>query len=194
MCEYQYSKYQTKNPLVLRLIDGFYCKVADILRGIEYDSLLDAGCGDGEALARLASHLPDNVLGIDNNEDQITQARRRLPNIGFEIQDIYNLPYKSNAFDVVLSLEVLEHMKYPSEAMEELVRVSSKYLILSVPYEPFFMLGNLIRGKNLLRFGNDLEHINHWTKRSFSKFVSAKAERKLLTGSFPWLMALCCKV
>jgi SAM-dependent methyltransferase len=191
--QHRYNKYRTKNSLVLWLIKNFYSKIAQILQNLEYQNLLDAGCGDGEALARLAHLLPDNILGVDNDEEQIDSARRRFPTIKFEIQDIYHLPYENNSFDLVLSLEILEHLSHPSEALAELARVSSKYLVLSVPHEPFFMLGNLMRGKNLSRLGNDLGHINHWGKRSFFKFLAPKVEVELLTNSFPWLIAFASK-
>lgn len=189
----QYNKYNTKNPLVLWLIKNFYAKIGRILQDLEYHSLLDAGCGDGEALARIDHLLPKNVLGIDNDSGQIIQAQERFPEIKFEIQDIYHLPYEDNSYELVLALEVLEHLSCPSKALTELARVSSKYLVLSVPHEPFFMLGNLLRGNNLSRFGNDKDHINNWGKRSYFEFLSSKLEVKLLANSFPWLIAMCSK-
>src|SRR5262245_3709221 len=45
--------------------------------------------------------------------------------------DIARLPFPDDAFDVVLSSEVLEHLVRPIEAIRELVRVSRKYLIMT---------------------------------------------------------------
>ena len=67
-------------------------------------------------------------------------------------------------------LDKYEYTKYqtrnPSSALKEIARVASKYLIVLVPSEPFFMLGNLMRGKNILQCGNDQDHINHWNKKT----------------------------
>jgi len=72
---------------------------------------------------------------------------------------------------MVLCTEVLEHLENPEKGLKELIRVSSKYILLSVPNEPFFMLENLVRLKNVSRLGNDIEHINHWTFFGFRKFL-----------------------
>ena len=50
-------------------------------------------------------------------------------------------------------------------------RVTKKYILLSVPNEPFFILANFLRGKYLKSFGNHPEHINHWTFLGFEKML-----------------------
>src|SRR4030065_660295 len=71
-----------------------------------------------------------------------------------------------------LILEVREHLDQPLDALRELNRVSRKYVLLSVPYEPWFRLGNLARGRHLSRFGNHPEHVNLWSRSGFSRFVA----------------------
>ena len=94
-------------------------------------------------------------------------------------------------------LDKYEYTKYqtrnPSSALKEIARVASKYLIVLVPSEPFFMLGNLMRGKNILQCGNDQDHVNHWNKRTFHKYLSEEVNVNKITTSFPWLIALCSK-
>ena len=63
-------------------------------------------------------------------------------------------------------------------------------VILSVPHEPFFMLSNLARGKNVTRLGNDVEHINHWGRRSFRQLVETRFSVQRQTSSYPWILAL----
>lgn len=191
--KYEYTKYQTRNPFVLKLINGFYKKINLIVRDLNCQSILDAGCGDGEALIRLKRCLPDNVAAFDINKGRIDDARNRLPDVKIETQDIYQLPYDDNSFDLILCLEVLEHLKNPSSALKEIARVTSKYLIVSVPSEPFFMLGNLMRGKNILQCGNDQAHVNHWNKKTIRKFLSKEVNVNKITTSFPWLIVLCSK-
>jgi 2-polyprenyl-3-methyl-5-hydroxy-6-metoxy-1,4-benzoquinol methylase len=97
---------------------------------------------------------------------------------------------------LVLCTEVLEHLDDPQKGLKELVRVSKKYLVVSVPNEPFFVLAQLARGKNWSRFGNDIEHINHWTMFGFPKFVKKNAKVKILARRFPfaWTMLLLEKI
>lgn len=72
--------------------------------------------------------------------------------------------------------------------MKELIRVSKKYLVLSVPQEPLFMMGNLLRGKNVKRLGNDIEHINHWSNRGFVRFVGKYLKVKQNITPLPWTL------
>jgi hypothetical protein len=37
----------------------------------------------------------------------------------------------------------------------------------SVPFEPYFRIGNVLRGKHLGRLGNHPEHVQHWNLRTF---------------------------
>jgi len=189
---YEYTKYKTKNPVVQKLIERFFRRVARVIKDLEFSKVLDAGCGDGEALVKLRSMLPDtkNIIGADLDADQINSARMREPEITFEVCDLKQLPYKDDQFDLVLSLEVLEHISNPEQVLKELVRVSSKYIILSVPHEPIFMIGNLLRGKNIAHLGNDPQHINHWGLRSFHRFISGYIDVISVSSSFPWLIAI----
>ena len=95
---------------------------------------------------------------------------------------------------MVICTEVLEHLENPELALMELKRVSKKYILLSVPNEPFFMLANLLRGKNISRWGNDIEHINHWSFWSFQSFIKSKGvniAKKFFP--FPWTIVLVLK-
>jgi len=44
-----------------------------------------------------------------------------------------NLPFQDGTFDTVVMLDVLEHVYAPEVLLEEAVRVSKKYIIISVP-------------------------------------------------------------
>ena len=69
-------------------------------------------------------------------------------------------------------LEVLEHVGEPDLVLREAYRVTSKYLLASVPNEPWWRIGNLARLKYIRDLGNTPEHINHWSVRSFKTLIS----------------------
>ena len=48
----------------------------------------------------------------------------------YDKQDITKLTYKNNQFDLVVSLETIEHVKLQERALKELMRVSNKWLLL----------------------------------------------------------------
>jgi len=89
-------------------------------------TMLDIGCQD----LYFYSHLKPTY--------EITLADYDPIGENIEKQDIQDLDYDDNSFDIVLALEVLEHVPDPIEAISELKRVAKKQLIISVPNEPWF--------------------------------------------------------
>jgi hypothetical protein len=84
----------------------------------------------------------------------------------------------------------MEHVVDPEKVIEEIVRVSKKYCLLSVPNEPAFMISNLLRGKNIPRWGNDRDHHQHWSSNEFEKFINRKLEILTVKRPFPWTVVL----
>lgn len=77
-------------------------------------------------------------------------------------------------------------------ALSELLRVSRDTLIISVPHEPWFCIGNLLALKNIRRLGNPIDHINHWGYTGFRRFLNAhSSQRWNMDRSFPWTIAEC---
>jgi 2-polyprenyl-3-methyl-5-hydroxy-6-metoxy-1,4-benzoquinol methylase len=188
-----YKKHTHKNPIQRLLLANFFRNLADLTKAKTVDSILDAGCGEGFTLNRLREKgIGKKWEGLEYSKMAIELGKKAYPDIKIIQGSVYELPYKDNAFDLVLCTEVLEHLEKPQDALKELVRVSKKYLVISVPNEPFFMLAQLLRGKNWSRFGNDIEHINHWTMFGFPKFVKKNAGAKvhILAKRFPfaWTM------
>ncbi|MCB0827893.1 MAG: class I SAM-dependent methyltransferase [Solirubrobacterales bacterium] len=186
-----YEKFQTSNPVVGRLIVRFYAKVADLVAEIEPESVLDAGCGEGETLERLAPLMPRVVAGVDLNPESVEFTRRRIPDGEFSVADIVDLPFPDDSFDLVFCLEVLEHIPNPGPVLAELARVADRDIIVSVPSEPWFRLGSLARGKYLSGWGNHPEHVNHWNPSSLTEFLASRLEVVTVERSTPWLVAHC---
>jgi SAM-dependent methyltransferase len=92
-------------------------------------SLLECGCGPGTITADLAEIVaPGRVVGVDIERSQIDLARahaenRELPNLSFEVANIYQLPFSDGSFDAVFLHGVLEHLKAPQAALAEVRRV-----------------------------------------------------------------------
>jgi 2-polyprenyl-3-methyl-5-hydroxy-6-metoxy-1,4-benzoquinol methylase len=175
----------------LKLIDRFYATLRSLVEPLEPNSVLDAGCGEGETVARLVDCLPRQVAGIDLREDCVAFTRQRFPWMEVSRQSVYELPFPDGAFDLVLCLEVLEHLDEPAAALEELSRVSDRHLVLSVPHEPWFRIGSLLRGKHLSRLGNHPEHLQRWNRGTLGEFLGSQVEVVSVAGAFPWLIAQC---
>jgi len=75
---------------------------------IDARSAVDIGCGPGNSTALLAERFPGAVVtGIDSSRDMIEAARKRLPQLRFEVADIedWSAP---DRFDVILANAVLQ--------------------------------------------------------------------------------------
>jgi len=186
-----FAKFQTGNPVVRRLIGNFYEKVGSIVGSLDSGSVLDAGCGEGESLSQLAPVLPAKQSGIDLNPESVEFTSARVPEADIAVGDITAMPFEDGAFDLVLCLEVLEHLPVPGLALEEIARVSARDIVISVPHEPWFRLGSLARGNYVKTWGNHPEHVNHWNHRSLRSFLEEKVDVVTLEGSMPWLVAHC---
>lgn len=81
--------------------------VASIRPQPEKFSVLDAGCGSGGMLAKLHREFPTAELtGIDKSEHAIGLCRERNTGAQLFCGGVNELPFPTNAFDVVLSLDV----------------------------------------------------------------------------------------
>jgi SAM-dependent methyltransferase len=188
-----YAKFQTRNPVVRRLIDRFYARVAAEVEPLAPGAALDAGCGEGESIVRLGHLLPGRIAAVDLSEEAVAFTARRIPRAETAVASLYELPFADDAFDLVLCLEVLEHLDDPEAAVAELARVCSAKLVFSVPHEPWFRLGSLARGKHLRALGDHPEHVNHFDRARLRQLLDRRLEVTAIRGSFPWLIA-CCRV
>lgn len=179
------------NPVVARLMGRLFGRVREVVEPLGATSLLDAGCGEGHAQARLSDVLPETVVGFDLNPAAVAHCAALHPGRTFTVEDIHDLPYEDGQFDVVLCMEVLEHLDTPALALAELTRVCRGYLVLSVPFEPWFQLGNLARGKYREGWGNHPEHVQHWGLGSFRRFVASQPGLTdvAVREAWPWIVA-----
>ena len=187
-----WQKYTSANPLQSYLIGRFLRTVGDLV--LESDALrvADIGCAEGFVSHHLVALKREiHSTGIDTDFKALRRHKVISPELAVQQASIYRIPYRSKSFDLVLCLEVLEHLQEPRIALAELMRISRRHCLLSVPHEPYFRTANLLRGKNVSRLGDDIDHVNHWGKRGFTAFLegSGLVVRKMKT-SFPWIVAL----
>ncbi len=94
---------------------------------------LDVGCGDG-VLCHEARRRGFSVFGIDLAWSRLDFARSYYAGLSLAQGAIYSLPFADRRFDVVTSVEVLEHLTHPYDAFRELARVSRRYVLCTTPY------------------------------------------------------------
>jgi 2-polyprenyl-3-methyl-5-hydroxy-6-metoxy-1,4-benzoquinol methylase len=188
-----FDKYGSTNPVVRRLMAGFERDMHELLDRASPGSILDVGCGEGVLTQKWAEQLRDGrVVGIDLDDPKLREQweRRRRPNLEFRAATADRLPYGDGEFQAATAMEVLEHVPEPEAVLAEMARVSSRWILVSVPREPLWRALNMARGAYLRELGNTPGHLNHWSKRRFASLLRRHGEVVELRSPFPWTMAL----
>lgn len=134
-------------------------------------SVLDVGCGTGLITQSLRStYLRSNsVVGLDAYLPALYVAKNRGVYQDVICADVTRLPFKSGAFDIVLCIEVIEHLRKEDgfALVRELERLASNQVVLttpngSVPYHPL--------GHDDVQNRNPYSaHLSGWTPEDFRK-------------------------
>jgi SAM-dependent methyltransferase len=183
-----YDKYATTNPIEQKMMAGFLRALDEMLDGLAPTRILEVGVGEGEITERLRARFTDaEVVGVDL-PDATLAAEWRRRDVAAMFADATALPFADHTFDLVLAIEVLEHVPQPERALAEIARVGRGPLIASVPFEPIWRMGNMARRRYLRDLGNTPGHVNHWTRWGFTRFVSRRFAVTATRSPLPWTM------
>lgn len=95
---------------------AFFC---DLVSSVPHENLLEVGCGEGVLLAALPG---TNKFGIDPSIHALERAAKRsVAKHAVALSE--ELPFPDGAFDVVVSVGVMEHFADPDAATKEIHRV-----------------------------------------------------------------------
>lgn len=158
------SDFSYKWPKVKKLIPKGHVK------------LLDFGCGKGTILGEMLKVNPKlDMVGADVSEEALNFAKKKYPKQTFvKITEGQKLPFKSNTFDFITALDVLEHIYDTDRAFEELARVlkPNGKILISVPYNG--LLKNLAISLFFFDYIFDpaTPHIRFYTKNTMTKYLT----------------------
>jgi ubiquinone/menaquinone biosynthesis C-methylase UbiE len=105
------------------------------------ESLLDVGCGNGMFLDEILELKKNNyfknlakICGVDRSFTALKNVSKQVDVIQSSID---KMNYEDGSFECVTCLEVIEHLPIEiyKKAINELYRISSKKIILAVPYK-----------------------------------------------------------
>jgi len=112
------DKIASDNPIHQRLLKAYYLAEPYI-----HGKLLELGCGEGRGVELLEPKC-EYYLGLDKIGEIITKLEGQYPKLDFR-QMVFP-PFESledDAFDVVVTFQVIEHVKQDRQFLEEIHRV-----------------------------------------------------------------------
>ena len=109
-----HSMNETRMLFIKERIVNKYQKLGSLKEILEKKSILDLGCGGG-ILSETLAEEGANILAIDQSKKLISEAKKRAKSkklkIDYQCQSIKYLKGKKAKFDIILCMEVIEHVK-----------------------------------------------------------------------------------
>ena len=158
--DFQAGNYVEEYKNNIKWKDNFVEKLVNYI--IDNDikgSILEAGVGEATTLVPLLKKTKakfNGVYGIDISCSRIKVAKdfikeNQLDSSGLVVGDLFCMPFKDNIIDFVYTCHAIEpNGGKEKEILQELYRVSKKYLIL---LEPAYELANEDARKRMLKHG-----------------------------------------
>jgi SAM-dependent methyltransferase len=96
-------------------------------------SILDAGCGNGLFLHYISrsNSKYGRICGVDRSQIALSHVKTEK-----YLSSVDALPFRDCEFDIVTSLEVIEHLPVGvyENSLKELSRVARRYILIGVPF------------------------------------------------------------
>lgn len=123
-----YENWDWKSANTKQLKEKLNIILKNIPEGVS--TILDAGCGNGFITNELLKKY--SVTAVDISEESLKSVKAEKYTSSLD-----NLPFEDKSFDLVHCSAVLEHLPVSiyKKSINELQRVTKKYLIISVPYD-----------------------------------------------------------
>ena len=132
--------------------------------GFARGRILDAACGCGYGSALLEQEGP--VTGVDSSQDAIDWAEEYFKGPGYIQGCIEEKPWRGE-YETVVSLETIEHLKDPSQALKAFRESCVGRFVASVPNEEAypFVAENFA--------GDEYPHYRHYKPVEFEELLTS---------------------
>lgn len=117
--------YDSGHAGIYEMCKDDYPAVLEELKRVDFEKLLDVGCGTGPMIELLTQEYPNkNYTGVDLTPKMIETANaKNLPNTTFLVGDSEKLPFKSASFDAVICANSFHHYPNPQKFFDGAARV-----------------------------------------------------------------------
>jgi len=111
---------------------GLFCQWMHS-QGVRPNEILVLGCRVGYEMREFINRVPTvEVMGVDIIPEFIEKAKTISDAV---CCDMHELPFDNDAYQCTFSAQALEHCYNIPKAIDEMVRVTRKYIYLSLPLE-----------------------------------------------------------
>jgi ubiquinone/menaquinone biosynthesis C-methylase UbiE len=95
---------------------------------------LDVACGTGF----LTRHLPGEIVGLDQSESMLEEARRQAPNATYLSGDALALPFENGSFERVFTGHFYGHLEQPEREtfLREARRLAPELVVADSAIQP----------------------------------------------------------
>ena len=138
--------------------------------------ILDVGCGTG----MVTQYLRGKVYAGDVNPEMLEIAKKRTRAF-LSVFSAYNLPFRDNFFDAVISIKVIYHLKEPKKAIKEIERVLKTGGKAVIDYPSKHSIGGIVF--KILHGETDVRMLRT-TIEEFEKMTSLKIEKIYIHETF----------
>jgi|SRR5947209_1834252 len=141
-----------------------YRYAAELCQQLNFKTVCDVGCGSAYKLLKYLGHL--DVIGVDMPET-VQLLRERHPERAWQ-SGFDEVP--SQAIDLVIAADVIEHLPNPDEMMRFIARIGPRHILISTPDRDLFRAGTY-NGPP----GNPA-HVREWNFTELEAYVSSYFE------------------
>lgn len=149
------------------------------LKSIKPQELLDIGCGCGEFTKEISKYCK-HITAIDKSERLIERCKKEnsMPNIDYICMDGSEITFFDNSFECVMERASLHHMTNWEKTIDEMFRVSNKYVVIIEPLDDDRSIEkqNLNDAQNLyldVQHDAGYEHYNHLKKDVLLDYINS---------------------
>jgi len=125
-------------------------------------SVVEVGCGSGEILNQLHFSMPEDTIfvGYEISPQAFELCeKRKKKRLNFYLKDFVH--EKDAGFDVVLCIDVLEHIE-DCFSFLRCLKEKAEYKIFHIPLD--LSVQTVLRSSPILKVWNDLGHIHYFNK------------------------------
>jgi hypothetical protein len=172
---------------VSRLVDRWVAELQEVI-GPAPDVVVHVTSQDGMAIERI----------LPGEQTAITLLHAWRPGAGGHPSatlpvpvDVRALPLADSSADLVTCVDLLEDLPTYRPAVAELARITRGRCVVSVPWDPWFRLGNLAQGREVRRLGGDPDQEHAFTPKRLVRALRRGFRDVELHPCFPRLVAEC---